>query len=129
MKKIIFSICVVYFLCGASSNHHKILTDYRDVYCGNYFCKRTRQYLNSEHSSIVYANDTITIAITKDAVDSILNIAANQVTYKTKLISGKLSTYISWRQCSGKFYSSDSITFVTSGSQIPNSYYFRGKKK
>jgi hypothetical protein len=129
MKKIILSICVICVLCSAVSIRLRLITDYRDPYTGNYFCSRSHQHLNSEHSSLVYTSDTLTITISKDAVDSIVDITANQVTYKAKLISGKLRTYISWQQCSGKFYSSDSISFVTSGSQIPNSYYFRGKKR
>jgi hypothetical protein len=116
-------------LCGASQRVTKPLTDYRDSYVGNYFCNRSCQSLNSDHSGIVMNSDTLTIGVAKSYIDSVLDITVAAGVFPVKLKSGTLYPYPLGAHRGGKFFSTDSISFVSSPSMGPNICSLRGKKK
>jgi hypothetical protein len=103
-------------------------SDYRDSYVGNYLCYRSCQILSSNATRLEGRNDTITIHVTKNIEDSILNlrIAGNLIT--AKLVSNKLIAQGSNRSCGGSFSNSDSIKFSLSIGRAANFCSYLGKK-
>ena len=125
MKKIIMYIIIGFIICaafmpavtrsvqGQAGNKPSFkLTDYRDVYMGNYFCNCSCRATVSDKSGQGNFTDTATISVVKDALDSILqvNIALN--TYKMKLTNSKMRPCQAGTHFSGNFFASDSISFV-----------------
>jgi|GEM_PF-2260587 len=126
MKNIIFLICIGFVICTAFIIPP---TDYRDTYVGTYFCSSKCQSLNSNYSSINYYNDTITISVTKNIADSILNISIHGIAHPVKLKNGKMYSYQPGTQNQGKFFSTDSIAFSISANHVPNGCSYKGKKQ
>jgi hypothetical protein len=102
------------------------LTDYRDTYVGNYFCRsRTTVYIFNE--SVATSYDTVTVHITKGIQDSVMNISINNNSYKFKLISGNLYSYDLIDLGGGKFFSTDSFKAIISIGRASSIIYI-GKK-
>jgi hypothetical protein len=115
-------------LIGLIDKPKALLTDYRDPYIGSYFCNKICEALDSAHTGHVMSNDTITITVAKDDLDSVLNIFVNLSTFKVKLRDEVLYSYQPGTRISGKFFSSDSISFGTSQGHMINICAYRGKK-
>jgi hypothetical protein len=125
MKKLAFLIPLALF--GFSFGKMPI-TDYRDIYVGSYFCNRICTALSSDHTSIMNITDTATISVSKDPLDSILQIKLGSNYYAVKLKSGIMTAYPSEGHRSGKFYASDSISFNLTTGLAPSTCIYTGKK-
>jgi hypothetical protein len=128
MKKIFLLLLAMYIICTAFNNPQYLPGNYRDPYVGSYFCHRKCQLPNADHTALVIASDTVTIGVTEDATDSILDITIRGATYMTKLINKNLSPYPLSAHCGGRFFSSDSISFINSPTLSPNLCGYIGKK-
>ena len=106
----------------------KLPTDYRDVYVGNYFCTENCQTVNSDKTGTVSNTTMLTISVSKDPADSVINVNIRNVLYKAKIENGKLFAYPKGHW-SGKLFSSDSLRFVISTSHIMNICGYSGKKQ
>lgn len=127
MKKNIFILCIGFIVCTAFMNPPE---DYRDSYVGTYFCRSKCESLSSNYTEILYHTDTITIAITKNTRDSILDISVRGRSLQVKLINGIMVSYEQSIRNQGRFFSTDSIAFSSSSSsRIPNGCSYRGKKE
>jgi hypothetical protein len=103
-------------------------TDYRDPYCGTYSCKKVRWNLNSDRTAVLIDTVTVNITISKNATDSILNVATQEGTFLVKLRSNTLIPNDSHPIYYGKTYT-DSVVFNFRYSQAAPPYYkYYGKK-
>lgn len=140
MKKIIFAASVSLFICAAftapifNSNTEKprdnfsgLITDPRDAYVGAYFCQRSTTSFRLDRLPDV-VNDTLTMNVSKDAVDSVLLIANGNNSNKFKLKNGILNPYPEGERRSGKFFASDSIRLIVGLGRASSASYI-GKKK
>jgi len=107
MKKIIIGLTTV-VLCLSFSN----TIDYRDVYVGRFLCNQTCREVNYARSGFDVIKDTVTLVITKDVEDSILNIKLHNNVYKIKLKNNVMYPFSSKGHHSGKFYNADSLVFA-----------------
>jgi hypothetical protein len=123
MKKNIIFMVAGFFICTAFT---VLLTDYRDVYIGHYFCNR--KITTFSLGGPIYTNDTLTINVIKDVTDSIIQITTKKEnTYKFKLKNNILYAYPHGGSSSGKFLANDSIyIYIASGR---GSVIYKGKKK
>ena len=126
MKTNIF-LLACYFICSSFSSVHKVNTDYRDPYVGNYYCKANCIVPNTEHSALTTVTAHLTINVAEDAIDSVLDITLNVNTYKVKLKSGILYAYPSGSPWRGQFYSTDSLSFSVTPGLGPNTCSYKGK--
>lgn len=128
MKKIITLSIVGFVICTAFNYSVVLLTDYRDAYTGNYFCTRSCERMKTSPNDLnTTTTDTLTIAVAKDALDSIMNITIGQSTLQVKLKNNTLHPYTAGSRFGGKFFATDSISFMSSG--LGNLCSYRGKKK
>ena len=104
------------------------LSDYRDSYVGIYSCKYYKNHLNSEN--MLYALDTgwVSITISKDPLDSVLQIDLGQKNVKAKLINKVLQPYPQKGRYRGQFFATDSISLGIT-STMASSIRYIGKKK
>jgi hypothetical protein len=70
----------------------------------------------------------MTIGVSKDLSDSILDITIRQTSYQVNLKSSRMSAYPLGQHFGGRFFSSDSIGFVVATSLAPNACSYLGKK-
>jgi hypothetical protein len=73
-------------------------------------------------------NDTLTITISKDEMDSVLDLSINLRTFKVKLKNELIYPIEGATRINGGFFSSDSIGFNTSQGHTPNLCTYNGKK-
>lgn len=127
MKKIIAVSMLGFIISTAFNKPAILLSDYRDAYTGNYFCTRSCERMKTSPNASTTYTDTLTIGVAKDALDSILKITIGQSTYRAKLKNNTLHPYTAGARFGGKFFSTDSISFMSSG--LGNLCSYRGKKK
>lgn len=114
MKNKLFYIIVGFIICTAfiiPTTHPvtSLCTDYRDAYVGAYFCHSYSLQVRFNESPKA-VNDTISIQVSKDAVDSILQFGIGINTFKFKLKNGVLYNYPDENaHLNGKFYATDSV--------------------
>ena len=126
MKKII-AISILGFMMCTAFNIPTIFTDYRDSYTGSYFCNRSCEGMRNRQNTQSTHSDTVTITVTKDVLDSILQITIGKNILQVMLKNNTLYPYPAGARLGGKFLSNDSIAFMSSG--LGNSCSYRGKKK
>jgi hypothetical protein len=127
MRKII-AISILGGMVFAAFKMPATFTDYRDSYIGSYFCNRSCEGMRNRQNTQSTYSDTITITVAKDALDSILKITIGKNTMQAKLNNKTLYPYSeSSAHWGGKFFASDSITFMSS--RLGNLCSYRGKKK
>ncbi len=135
MKKIIILSILGFIVCSAfttgilqdKKTPALILTDYRDAYTGVYFCNVTCNRLSGDVQERDITSDTISINITKDAVDSILKINFSKQIVKIKLLSKAFEPYPKGGYYGGRFFAQDSINFSFSQGRSTSCNY-AGKK-
>jgi hypothetical protein len=123
MKKKKFILPI--FLCGYAFN---LPTDYRDTYVGTYNCVSRCQSLNSTQTEIITNIETTTIVVSKNSIDSVLNISMGLIEYQVKLQNGHLFSYPKGGRWGGRFFGVDSLGFSVSLSLAPNGCKYIGKK-
>jgi hypothetical protein len=101
--------------------------DSRDIYVGNYLCTCICQGVDTDQNRLAYQRDTIILSITKDRLDSLLNIDIGQNMYRVKLKDGVMYAYPPGQHWGGKL-SSNSISFGISAGMTTMCKY-KGKKK
>jgi hypothetical protein len=126
MKKILMPAAAL--LCLVLMTGGKPATDYRDAYVGSYFCNRNCNHFNLDSHGYINVADTITINISKDALDSIMQIRLGRDTVKAKLVSGDLFPYPDGSNYGGSFFSTDSLNFAIAYGRVRTCNY-RGKKQ
>ena len=85
MKTYIALSVLGFIICTAFNKPTKLITDYRDAHAGTYFCKSKVVIANLTHGGSTVINDTISVKVTKDALDSILQITTGRSVSKFKL--------------------------------------------
>jgi len=141
MKKIIISGILCFVICSAflpavTRSVHKvagnmpntITSDYRDAYTGTYFCNRFCNSYKGNRPGGNYTSDTVSVGITKDAIDSVLQINTGQQILKMKLLNKTLQAYPKNEHFGGKFFNTDSINFNFAAGRTYSCTY-KGKKK
>lgn len=114
MKNKLFYFIGVLIICTAfilPTTHpaNSLCVDYRDAYVGTYFCS-SYSVINRFKEGPISLNDTISIQVSKDAIDSVLKIGIGVNSFLFKLKSGVLYNYPDeTAHLNGKFYSTDSI--------------------
>lgn len=135
MKKHVLLIVTGFIICTAFHKPKDTIcnrtagnscTDYRDAYTGSYFCHSSSTMVNPEEGP-KKTNSTLTINVSKDALDSILQITIGTNTHKFKLKSEKLYAYPDGEHRNGKFFATDSISMYMSYGRASSSVYI-GKK-
>ena len=129
MKKITTLGLLMICLCTSFKpvSQKLFLTDYRDTYTGTYACKSYNVDYSVSNQDNKLTMGTANIVITKDAQDSILQLAIGGLVLKTKLISVGLQPYPLGGKYGGRFFSTDSLSFF----YTPNRMYsvrYMGKK-
>ncbi len=112
--------------CQVFSQSSDKNTDYRDAYVGSYFCTYFNQGVDTDQNKLAYHNDTITLYITKDPLDSILIIDIDQNIYQVKLKDEIIRAYPPGKHWGGSL-SNNSISFGLSAS-MTNMCKYKGKK-
>ena len=138
MKTIIVFIAASYIFCTAFKSsvslkeeitNQPTITDYRDAYTGHYFCQSSVSGINPGiKGSRKKINDTLTIHVSKDALDSILQIKIGRSILKAKLKSSFMYAYPEGGHWGGKFFGTDSLFLIISGGHTLSLKY-DGKKK
>lgn len=107
---------------------YKLPVDYRDQHVGNYLCNRSCQVVNDNKTGLEIRYDTITVSITKDVSDSVLNVRIGQRNLKVKLINSKFSADRREGIWAGRFVG-DSLKLSTSIGKVSNVCSYKGKKQ
>jgi len=128
MKKVVIISFVWFLICTAFNSPKALISDYRDGYVGKYFCKKSSSRFQGGKIAPAVSSDTITITISKDALDSVLQINLGQQILKVKLINKVLQPYTQGGHYGGRFFANDSLSFSFSPS-LAISYRYLGKKK
>jgi len=116
-----------FFICTAFNKpDNSIALDYRDAYTGIYFCNKWCSIGIGTETSLM--SDTISISITKDATDSVLNFNVGNQDIKFKLQGKNLLAYPKSGHYGGELFASDSLTFFISTGHAHTCSY-KGKKK
>jgi hypothetical protein len=129
MKKIIAISIIGFLICTAFNWQRGLTIDYRDAYTGTYFCKSkvsTADIIHGGSPAVDY--DTLSVKVTKDVIDSVLQIKTWRNVYKMKLKSGTMYAYPEGGHRGGSFYAADSIRLVISVGHS-SAHSFVGKKK
>ena len=135
MKKYILFIILGCTICTAFKTQiletvntkQSLPADYRDNYIGSYACIKTCYYLTGHDQERNMTSEIINIAITKDDMDSILQVSLGQQVLKVKLLSDKLIAYPYGGYYAGRFFAVDSIDF-NFGPGRSSSCNYKGKK-
>ncbi len=127
MKKLAILGAIV---CMAFNMPKALVVDYRDVYTGNYFCKSTCSEVSHGNNGMQHdtKNGNVSIEISKDAVDSVLQIKFGMNILKVKLRNKVLKALEPGSHYGGSFFSADSLDFVFNAGRTSSCKY-RGKKK
>jgi len=141
MKKVIISGILCFVICTAflpavirsvyrvaGNTPNTITSDYRDAYTGTYFCNRFCNSYKGNSPGGNYTSDTVSVGITKDATDSVLQINTGQQILKMKLLNKTLQAYPKNWHFGGKFFDIDSIYIDFTAGQTYSCTY-KGKKK
>ena len=128
MKKIITLSALGFIICTAFNKPAVMLTDYRDAYTGTYSCKFYNNHLSSETMLYVLDTGRASITISKDTLDSVVQINLGQQILKAKLINKVLRPYPNQGKYGGKFFAADSISFGFA-STMAVSIRYMGKKQ
>lgn len=128
MKKYITLSVLGFIICTAFNKPVVLLTDYRDAYTGTYSCKFYNNHLSSETMLYVLDTGRANISISKDAIDSVLQINLGGQILKAKLMNKVLQPYPQRGKYGGKFFSTDSISFGFA-STMASSIRYMGKKQ
>jgi hypothetical protein len=138
MKKVItlsilgFIICTAFItpqVLDSARTDKSIITDYRDAYTGTYLCRSNCIRMQFNNPNNLYTQDTVSIAISKDAIDSVMQLKiGNGQIVKLKLVHKRLSSYVRGGHYGGKFYASDSLDFTFAPLRVSSCSY-AGKKK
>ncbi len=126
MKKVLFLLFTAIIICPAFIIPP---TDYRDTYVGSYFCTSKCQVVGSNITDVTIHSDTITITVTENTRDSILNITVRGRGYQVKLKNGRMFPDPVNSRNQGRFFASDSISFLIPGGLAPGACTFLGKKQ
>ncbi len=113
MKKVSFFIIVFSIICTAFNkikvtDSFKKPSDYRDSYTGSYMCKNSSTIIN-QGAVPSTKNSTLTITVSKDPLDSVLQISVGSTNHKFKLRSNSLIEYPNEGHNGGGFFATDSI--------------------
>ena len=126
MKKVSILSIAVFALCTA---FNPITTDYRDSYIGTYTCNSVcYQKSTVSGQPPQQSNDILSVQITKDVVDSVLQLKINERVIKVKLQNKHMYAFENGTHGGGDFFASDSINFSISMGRA-NSCKYVGKKK
>ncbi len=128
MKKVIILSFIGFVLCTAFYSPQVSIIDYRDCYVGKYLCTNSTSRFQGSTATSSISTDTITIFITKDVSDSLLQINIAQQIMKVKLVNKTLKAFPLGGHYGGKFYATDSLDFNYSQGRAFSSRCF-GKKK
>jgi hypothetical protein len=91
------------------NNFNKNLSnDYRDIYLGDYLCHSSTTVISIDKQPSI-REGSLTIKISKDPVDSILQISFGSQILRFKLKTPSLISYPEGRRYGGRFYLTDSI--------------------
>ena len=126
-------ICAGFTYTDYSKSKNKIkailITDYRDTYVGTYFCNRGTKVMTGI-AERTYRTDTISLYISKDATDSILQVKISNQIIKVKLVVKNMTFYSSSNGIGGggNFFSTDSLNFNYAVGRTTFSFC-KGKKK
>jgi len=126
-RVLVLTVFIGIVSCQVFSQSSVNNTDYRDVYVGRYLCTCFYQGVDSNQNKLTYHNDTITIYITKDPLDSILIIDIGQNMYQVKLKKEIIYAYPSGNHWGGRL-STNGISFGLSTSMTTMCKY-KGKKE
>ena len=121
MKTLIITFFILFSIKIYDSYFRSI--DYRDTVCGNYASKRTYKFLNASNT-VTATTTNFTVAVSKNAVDSMLNIDTQEGTFQVKL---RGTNFFGVQRTFGKF-SNDSIYMKFIPSLGPDAYTYIGKK-
>ena len=116
MKKIIIISIATYVICSAfktvqsnkkivQANSESMFVDYRDSYVGTYSCRKHSNELSSETHRTIHKSSSLIIVISKDALDSVLQLNANGKITKAKLKNGFILPYPDGGKYGGRFFS------------------------
>ena len=128
MKTYIALSVLGFIICTAFNKPTKLITDYRDAHAGTYFCKSKVVIANLTHGGSTVINDTISVKVTKDALDSILQITTGCSVSKFKLKNNILYAYPEGGHRGGGFTGADSI-FVSMTQGHAGTVFYAGKKR
>jgi hypothetical protein len=127
MRNILFIAGIIFILCSSFKKEKSILSDYRDIYVGSFFCVKNCQVVNSSYNGLNINSDTLTIYVRKDSKDSILDVSIGKSVYPVKLSSGNMMAYPNGHW-GGVYYSVDSLGFSTVTSLAPSGCSYVGKR-
>jgi hypothetical protein len=133
MNKIIIYSIFGFIICSAFkpeeiNKKENSLTDYRDLYTGTYACKSYRSHLSSEnHNRYILDTGRVKIILTKDALDSVIQVQIGNQVLKTKLVNGGLRSYPTVGKFGGRFFSSDSLDFFVMPNRASSERYMGEK--
>lgn len=122
MKKKIIGVISCLMVLTAFIKPKEITNDYRNGYIGNYFCRST---IIAVGKGAMY--DTLTIAISKDALDSVVQIKFGRNIQKFKVKNNLLNPSSIGEHHHGNFFAADSISLHVYGGHAMVTYL--GKKK
>ena len=128
MRKIIAISILGFVICTAFNKPMFLFTDYRDAYTGTYFCKSACSNKDGVTRESVNTTDTLSIAISKDAADSVLQIKLGTNILKVKLLNKNLTAFQAGSHYGGNFFASDSLDFIFASGRTSSCKYI-GKKK
>lgn len=123
MKSIL--VFIVWLITLLPSN--KAAKDYRDTFCGNYSCKRIYKYSNSNYTGMVSDTSNVTLVISKNDKDSLLNINTPEGSFVFTLKDNNVSSTNKNIRCFGKIRN-DSLYLTCIPSSGPESFRYIGKK-
>jgi hypothetical protein len=122
MRKKIIGVIICLMVLTAFIKPKQIANDYRDGYIGNYFCRST---VTAVGKGAMY--DTVTIGISKDVLDSVVQIKFGRNTKKFKIKNNLLNPSSIGEHHNGIFFATDSIRLYMYGGHAMVTYV--GKKK
>ena len=128
MKKIIAIGILGFIICTAFNKPTVLLTDYRDSYTGTYSCKFYNNHLSSATMQYVLDTGRVSITVSKDAIDSVVQINISGQILKAKLINKVLRPYPKEGRYGGNFFAADSISFGFAATMAVSLRYM-GKKQ
>lgn len=111
IKNLTIPFLFVFILCAAFIiPTPNLLSDYRDAYVGTYLCQNKAYYLRPGEATS-HVTETVTVTVSKAALDSVMQINIGTGSSFFKLKSEVLYSYPDENNLhrGGKFYAADSI--------------------